>query len=167
MKRCHRPGRRCLWPAEPLPCIPAPRTFLLRRCRLPTRVCRQLSICLCATTRTCVLFTTHLCCSPFKCDQSPTELDTNWTNKKSSDFKWSNVTVLQDMFLQRGKRLDQGHRGIQWQSCEQNPNLSPKPALCHNYHASFRLKTVPSVYKSLYTREKDIFLIWRLIFVWL
>lgn len=44
--------------------------------------------------------------------------------------------------------------GIQWQSCEQNPNPSTKPVLCHNYHTSFRLKTVPSVYKSLYRKEK-------------
>lgn len=82
MKLCHRPGSHCVWPAKPLPCIPAPRTFLLRRCRLPTRVCRQLSICLCATMRTCILFPTPLCCNPFKCDQSPTE-----QIKKSSDFK--------------------------------------------------------------------------------
>lgn len=40
----------------------------------------------------------------------------------------------------------------QGQSCQQSLNQSSKSLLCHNYHASFRLKATSSVNKSLYRR---------------
>lgn len=81
MNLCHKPRSCCLCPTKHSPCIPAPKMFLLRRCRLLMRVCRQLWICLSDTLRACVFCSVFTYVAVPSNVMSPTELDTVWTHK--------------------------------------------------------------------------------------